>query len=81
MRPPKDALPAMPIWDAAQELAAQVPDCEWRKVPSDLARNLHHDRRAEDLVVSHGESLRRGCADARRGARHERYLAFHNVLP
>jgi hypothetical protein len=30
----------MPMWDAAQEVAAQVPDCEWRTVPSDQARNL-----------------------------------------
>lgn len=33
---------ATPIWEAAEELAAQVPESEWRKVPSDLARNLHH---------------------------------------
>jgi hypothetical protein len=33
---------AEPIWETAEELAAQVPDSEWRKVPPDLARNLHH---------------------------------------
>jgi len=31
-----------PIWETAEKLAAQVPDSEWRKVPPDLARNLHH---------------------------------------
>lgn len=33
---------ATPIWETAQKLAEQVPDSEWRKVPPDLARNLHH---------------------------------------
>ena len=33
---------ATPIWETAEQLAAQVPDSEWRKVPPDLARNLHH---------------------------------------
>lgn len=42
IRPPKDDPAATPIWDVAQALAARVPDREWRTVPSDLARNLHH---------------------------------------
>lgn len=46
-RPPGTRLPkydptATPIWEGADELAAEVPDAEWRKVPPDLARNLHH---------------------------------------
>jgi len=42
IRLPKDDPAATPIWDVAQALAAHVPDREWRRVPSDLARNLHH---------------------------------------
>ena len=42
MRLPKYDPTATPIWETADELAAQVPDSEWRKVPPDLARNLHH---------------------------------------
>jgi len=42
IRPPKGDRAATPIWDVAQALATRVPDREWRRVPSDLARNLHH---------------------------------------
>lgn len=31
-----------PIWEVALELGASVPQEEWAKVPTDLARNLHH---------------------------------------
>jgi hypothetical protein len=46
-RPARPRLPkldpnARPIWDVAEELAADVPGSEWRKVPTDLAKNLHH---------------------------------------
>ncbi len=33
---------AKPIWEAALELGASVPEEEWAKVPTDAARNLHH---------------------------------------
>lgn len=41
-RVPKYDPTSTPIWEAADELAAEVPDSEWRRVPPDLARNLHH---------------------------------------
>ena len=46
-RPPRPRLPkydptATPIWDSVREFAAEVPDSEWRKVPPNLAKNLHH---------------------------------------
>ena len=31
---------ARPIWEIAAEISAQVPDSEWRKVPTDLAKNF-----------------------------------------
>lgn len=31
-----------PIWQVAAEIAKQVPDAEWAKVPKDLARNVDH---------------------------------------
>jgi type I restriction enzyme, S subunit len=31
---------AMPIWELAARLAAKVPDEEWAKIPTDLARNF-----------------------------------------
>lgn len=48
--PPRAARPrlpkydpnAKPIWEVAEEIAAEVPDSEWRKLPTDLAKNLHH---------------------------------------
>lgn len=33
---------AKPIWQIAEEIAAQVPPEEWEKVPRDGAENLHH---------------------------------------
>jgi len=33
---------AKPIWQIAEETAAQVPPEEWEKVPRDGAENLHH---------------------------------------
>lgn len=33
---------ARPIWDELAELAAQVPDEEWEKLPDDLTSNLDH---------------------------------------
>jgi hypothetical protein len=41
-RLPKYDPTAKPIWEVAEELAAEVPDSEWRKLPADLAKNLHH---------------------------------------
>ena len=31
-----------PIWEVALEIGASVPEQEWAKVPTDLAKNLHH---------------------------------------
>jgi hypothetical protein len=31
-----------PIWEVALEIGASVPEEEWAKLPSDLAKNLHH---------------------------------------
>lgn len=31
-----------PIWEIAEAIAAEVPDAEWEKLPTDLARNLDH---------------------------------------
>ena len=33
---------ARPIWEVISEIGASVPDEEWAKVPTDLARNLDH---------------------------------------
>jgi len=33
---------ARPIWEIVAEIGATVPDQEWEKVPSDLAKNFHH---------------------------------------
>ncbi len=33
---------AKPIWKVAEEIAAAVPDEEWQKLPTDLARNYKH---------------------------------------
>lgn len=47
--PPKDDLSEAPIpesrrpiWEVLIELGATVPDSEWAKVPTDLAKNLDH---------------------------------------
>ncbi len=31
---------ARPIWEVAVELGAKIPESEWEKVPSDLAKNF-----------------------------------------
>jgi hypothetical protein len=31
-----------PIWEVVLEIGASVPEQEWAKVPTDLAKNLHH---------------------------------------
>ena len=31
---------ARPIWEIAAEISAQIPDSEWAKVPTDLAKNF-----------------------------------------
>lgn len=33
---------AKPLWEAIVELGASIPEEEWAKAPTDLARNLHH---------------------------------------
>jgi len=33
---------ARPIWDLAADIAAEVPDSEWQKVPADLSKNVDH---------------------------------------
>jgi type I restriction enzyme S subunit len=33
---------AEPIWELAARLSAQVPQEEWAKLPTDLARNFDH---------------------------------------
>ena len=32
----------IPIWELAAQISAMVPDEEWKKVPTDLARNFDH---------------------------------------
>ena len=42
---PEDRTPdqqAPPLWEVAAEIARQVPDADWAKVPSDLAKNVDH---------------------------------------
>lgn len=41
-RLPKPDSTARPIWEIIVELGASVPESEWEKVPTDLAKNLHH---------------------------------------
>ena len=31
---------ARPIWEIAAEISATIPDSEWAKVPTDLAKNF-----------------------------------------
>ncbi len=31
-----------PIWEVIAEIGASIPDEEWKKVPTDLARNYKH---------------------------------------
>ena len=33
---------APPIWDEIDRIASEIPDSEWAKVPTDLAKNLDH---------------------------------------
>lgn len=33
---------ALPIWELAAEISAQVPEEEWKKIPSDLARRFDY---------------------------------------
>jgi hypothetical protein len=33
---------AIPIWELAAEISAQVPEEEWKKLPSDLARRFDY---------------------------------------
>ncbi|MBN3961697.1 hypothetical protein [Nostoc sp. NMS8] len=33
---------AMPIWELVAEISAQVPDEEWQKLPTDLARRFDY---------------------------------------
>ena len=33
---------ALPIWELAAQISAQVPDDEWQKLPTDLARKYRH---------------------------------------
>ncbi len=41
---------AIPIWELAAQLAAKVPDEEWAKLPTDLARNFdYYQQQRDDL--------------------------------
>ena len=31
---------ARPIWESAAEISTQIPDSEWAKLPTDLAKNF-----------------------------------------
>ncbi len=42
MEAPEPASSLKPIWEVALEIGASVPDEEWAKIPTDLAKNLHH---------------------------------------
>jgi len=33
---------AKPIWETVLELGTSIPDEEWSKIPTDLAKNLHY---------------------------------------
>jgi hypothetical protein len=35
-------LDAPPVWELAAQISAQVPDEEWHKLPTDLARRFDH---------------------------------------
>jgi len=39
---PSQVSSSKPIWEVALEIGASVPEQEWAKVPTDLAKNLHH---------------------------------------
>ena len=39
---PRPGSSSKPIWEVALEIGASVPEEEWAKVPTDLAKNLHH---------------------------------------
>ena len=41
-RLPKYDPTAKPIWKIMEELTASVPESEWAKLPTDLAKNFHH---------------------------------------
>ena len=38
---------AQPIWELVAEISAQVPDEEWEKLPTDLARNFNQYQRQQ----------------------------------
>jgi hypothetical protein len=40
--PPLPVSSSKPTWEVALEIGASVPEEEWAKVPTDLAKNLHH---------------------------------------
>ena len=44
---------ARPIWEVAAEISAQIPDSEWAKVPTDLAKNF--DKYQTETVIEDGE--------------------------
>lgn len=44
---------ARPIWEIAAELSAQIPDSEWAKVPTDLAKNF--DKYQTETAKEDGE--------------------------
>jgi hypothetical protein len=39
---------AIPIWELAEKLSATIPDEEWAKLPTDLARNFDHYQQQRD---------------------------------
>jgi hypothetical protein len=39
---PEPATSSKPIWEVALEIGASIPEEEWAKIPTDLAKNLHH---------------------------------------
>ena len=44
---------ARPIWEIAAEISAQIPDSEWAKVPTDLAKNF--DKYQTETATEDGE--------------------------
>ena len=44
---------ARPIWEIAAEISAQIPDSEWRKVPTDLAK--HFDKYQTETATEDNE--------------------------
>ncbi|WP_292876932.1 hypothetical protein [Nostoc sp. NMS1] len=41
----------MPIWELVAEISVQVPDEEWQKLPTDLARRFDNYQKQKHTMV------------------------------